>query len=329
MRVLVTGGAGYIGSVLVPALLERGYEARVVDTALFGTAHLPEAAEVVVGDILSFDDQWLDGVEAVIHLAGISNDPMAELCPSVNYLVNAAGTAIVAQRAKKAGISRFVFASTCSVYGSTNGDELDEDHPASPCFPYAISKLMGERALFCLADDGFRPIILRKGTVGGWSPRMRYDLVANTMVKTALTQRRIVVHNPALWRPLIDIKDVASAYVRALDAHPSLTGVFNIAYDNFTIGRLADEVAATLRVYAVNVPIEILRRQDLRNYRVSTQRAHDVLDFRATVSMEQSIELMVRHALEGDATDFDNPIYTNVEWMKLKMAEGRMVGAVA
>jgi len=274
MRVLVTGGAGYIGSVLVPALLERGYEVRVVDTALFGTAHLPEAAEVVVGDILSFDDQWLDGVETVIHLAGISNDPMAELCPSVNYLVNAAGTAIVAQRAKKAGISRFVFASTCSVYGSTNGDELDEDHPASPCFPYAISKLMGER-------------------------------------------------------PLIDIKDVASAYVRALDAHPSLTGVFNIAYDNFTIGRLADEVAATLRVYAVNVPIEILRRQDLRNYRVSTQRAHDVLDFRAAVSMEQSIELMVRHALEGDATDFDNPIYTNVEWMKLKMAEGHMVDAVA
>lgn len=329
MRVLVTGGAGYIGSVLVPALLERGYEVRVVDLGLFGTGHLPPQAELIEADALDFDEAWLDGVEAVIHLAGLSNDPMADFSPRLNYLYNAAAAAIAAQAAKAAGVNRFVLASSCSVYGLNDVAEVDEEHPVSPRFPYAVSKLMAERALLCLADETFHPIVLRKGTVVGWSPRMRYDLAANVMVKTALTQKKIVVHNPSLWRPFIDVRDVAGAYIRALDADPSLTGVFNIALDNFSIGRLADAVAATLKEYGVYVPIEIQRRQDVRSYRVSLRKAQEVLDFHATVSMEDSVRVMLDHITAKEQDDFENLIYTNVEWLRANIANLNPASALA
>ena len=321
MRVLVTGGAGYIGSTLVPVLLQQGYEVRVVDIGLFGTSHLPKEAEVIAGSVVNFDETWLDGVEAVIHLAGISNDPMAEFSPVLNYVDNAAGTAIVAQAAKKAGISRFVFASTCSVYGFTDNRELDEEASARSNFPYAVSKLMGERALACLSDDHFRPIILRKGTVGGWSPRMRYDLVVNTMVKTALVDGRIVVHNASLCRPLLDVRDAAAAYVKALNADPFLTGIFNVAHSNYTIGRLAEEVAEALRECQIDVSIETQSRWDSRNYRVSLQKAQELLGFRATISINQCVKDIVERVYFGQNADFDNPLYMNVEWMKLIMAE--------
>jgi nucleoside-diphosphate-sugar epimerase len=325
MRVLVTGGAGYIGSVLVPTLIERGYQVRVVDLGLFGTGHLPAEAEVIQADVVDFDQQWLKDVDAVIHLAGLSNDPMADFSPRLNYLYNAASAAIIAHAAKGAGISRFIFASTCSVYGLNDSTEVDEEHPVCPRFPYSVSKVMAERALLCLSDQDFRPIILRKGTVVGWSPRMRYDLAANVMVKTALTQKKIVVHNPSLWRPFVDVKDVAVAYVRALDAAPALTGIFNIAHDNFTIGRLADAVATTLKEYGIRVPVETERRQDLRSYRVSLRKAYDVLDFRTAISMEESVKIMLDHILSNEQADFDNPIYTNVEWLRMNMVKTRTV----
>lgn len=316
MRVLVTGGAGYVGAVLVPTLLERGYEVRVVDLGLFGADHLPPEAELIQADVLDFDDAWLEGVGAVIHLAGLSNDPMADFSPRLNYLYNASSAAIAAHATKAAGIGRFIFASSCSVYGLNDAAEVDEDHPVSPRFPYAVSKLMAERALLCLADETFHPIILRKGTVVGWSPRMRYDLAANVMLKSALTQGRITVHNPSLWRPFIDVRDAAGAYVRALDADPALEGVFNIARDNFTIGRLADAVAATLKARGILVPVEIQRRQDLRSYRVSLRKAHEALDFRAAISMEESVAAMLDHITRDEQADFENLIYTNVEWLR-------------
>ena len=329
MRVLVSGGAGYIGSVLVPVLIERGCQVRIVDLGLFGTDHICPDAELIRADVVDFDPDWLDGVDAVVHLGGLSNDPMADFSPKLNYLYNAAGTAVVAQAAKRAGVSRFIFASTCSVYGLNDSAEVAEDHQVSPRFPYAVSKLMAERALLCLADDQFRPIILRKGTVVGWSPRMRYDLAANMMVKTALTDKRIVVHNPSLWRPFIDVRDVAVAYVRALDADLSLTGVFNVARDNFTIGRLADAVATTLKEFGVYVPVEIHRRQDVRSYRVSLRKAHEILDFRAAVSMEDSVRVMLDHVLANEQADFDNLIYTNVEWLRLNLDKSGQVERMA
>src|SRR2546427_5808884 len=232
VKVLITGGAGYVGSVLTRVLIDRGHRVAVVDCGFFGLDHVDPRAEIIEGSILSFALQWLNGVYAVVHLAGLSNDPMAAFSPSLNYMLNAGGAAIVAQATKDAGIRRFVFSSTCSVYGRDESGPLNEEHATNPPFPYAISKLMAERLLDCLTDDRFRPIILRKGTVVGWSPRMRFDLVVNAMVKTALVQRKIVVHNPTLWRPLIDVEDACEAYVCALDAPLAVTGVFTISNPN-------------------------------------------------------------------------------------------------
>ena len=316
MRVLVTGGAGYVGSVLVPVLLDRGYRVRVVDCSMFGLAHVDPRAEVIAGDVLTFENFWLEDVDAVIHLAGLSNDPMAAFSPSLNYVLNAAGTAVVAHAAKEAGVARFILSSTCSVYGLNDASEIDEEHPAEPSFPYAVSKLMAERCLACLTDDGFRPIVLRKGTVVGWSPRMRFDLVTNAMIKSAFTEKVITVHNPSLWRPLIDVEDAARAYLRALDADLSVTGIFNIASENYTIGRLADEVASTLREFDIDVPLVINRREDLRSYRVSTSKAALILDFRPSISMRETVRRIVNNIMATSLSNFNDPLYHNVEQMK-------------
>lgn len=315
MRALLTGGAGYIGAVLIPMMLQRGYEVRVVDNGMFGYEALPPGIDLIKADVLDFKSEWLDGVDVVLHLAGLSNEPMAELFPHTNYLTNAAGTGIVAEAAKKAGIRRFIFASTCSVYGFADTAFVDEETPSKPVFPYAISKLMAERALECMADESFRPIMLRKGTVVGWSPRMRFDLVVNTMIKTAITQKKVVVHNPSLWRPLLDVQDAAEAYLRAIDAEDDVTGKFNIAYDNYTIGRLADEVVEVLNEFNIKVQMDIQHRKDVRSYRVSTQKASTVLDYRPRISMKESARRIVRNILM-DKIDINSSKYVNVEWMK-------------
>jgi nucleoside-diphosphate-sugar epimerase len=322
MRVLVTGGAGYIGSVLTRVLLDRGFEVRVVDRGLFGLDHLDPRAELIAADILDFDKDWLDGVAAVIHLAGLSNDPMAAFSPSLNYLLNAAGAAIVAQATKDAGISRFIFSSTCSVYGIDDGEPLDEDHPTKPPFPYAISKLMAERLLACLTDEQFRPIILRKGTVVGWSPRMRFDLVTNAMVKMALTDRTIVIHNPALWRPLIDVEDACGAYLRALEADPMVTGVFNIAARNYTLQELGASVAETLKKFGVNAVIQTEHRVDLRSYRVQTEKAARVLNFRPHKAMSATVHDIMTNLISHSIVHLDDPRYYNIRQMERLMARG-------
>ncbi len=316
MRLLVTGGAGYVGSVLVPMLIDRGYDVRIVDIGMFGTGHVDPRAELIQGDVLDFQPSWLDGVDGGVHLAGLSNDPMAAFSPNLNYLLNASGTAIVAHAAKEAGLRRFVFGSTCSVYGLNDSAEVNEDHDVNPSFPYAVSKLMGERCVTCLADDDFRPIILRKGTVVGWSPRMRFDLVTNAMVKSAVTQGRITVHNASLWRPVIDVTDAARAYIKALEAEPTVTGIFNIAARNYSIGELAEVVAETLREFDIRVLLVMDHRQDVRSYRVSTQRATRLLKFRAHVPMKETVRRIMRQLNLGMVSDFEDPCYYNVEQMK-------------
>jgi nucleoside-diphosphate-sugar epimerase len=324
VRVLVTGGAGYVGSALTHTLLDEGFRVRVVDCGFFGLDHVDSRAEVIAGSILDFAGEWLNGVDAVVHLAGLSNDPMAAFSPSLNYMLNAGGAAIVAQATKEAGIRRFVFSSTCSVYGLDDGDPLDEDHPTNPPFPYAISKLMAERMLACLTDDQFRPIILRKGTVVGWSPRMRFDLVTNAMVKSALTQNRIVIHNPALWRPLIDVEDACHAYVRALVADLSVAGVFNISSHNYTLDELGAIVVENLESFGVRPAVEIQNRPDLRSYRVRTDKAAEILKFRPKKPMAQTVREVAANAMKRPAGDLEHSRYYNIRQMERLMADGHL-----
>lgn len=316
MRILVAGGAGYVGSVLCHQLLERGHKVRVLDLGLFGTEHLPSGVELIAGDVLGCREESLAGLDAVINLAGLSNDPMADFSPGLNYKLNAAAAAFLAQLCKRAGVRRFVQGSTCSVYGFSHTKEVDEDWPAKPQFPYAVSKLMAEKALWCLEDEEFRPIILRKATVVGWSPRMRYDLVVNTMVKTALTSGRIIVHNAGLWRPLVDVQDAARAYVRAVESPLELSGTFNITYANFTVGTIARRVVEAMADHGVEVTLQVEHRDDPRSYRVSNRRARERLGFTARVPIYDCVADILERINGGIHSDLDNPRYVNIEWIK-------------
>ena len=185
MRLLVAGGAGYVGSALIPRLLESGYMVDVVDLFWFGN-NLPAETGLLSKDLFDVTVEDLQDYDQVIFLAGLSNDPMAEFSPSKNFVYNAAAPAYLAYMAKKAGVKRYVYASSCSVYGYTVNELYDETRPVASSYPYGISKLQGEQAVMNLMDERFSVIALRKGTISGYSPRMRLDLIVNTMFRTAL-----------------------------------------------------------------------------------------------------------------------------------------------
>src|SRR6266478_1014910 len=196
MRLLIAGGAGYVGSALIPRLLERGYLVDVVDLFWFGNS-LPEETGILNKDLFDVTVDDLKEYDQVVFLAGLSNDPMAEYSPNKNFVYNAAAPAYLAYTAKKAGVKRYIYASSCSVYGYTENDLYDETRPVSSTYPYGISKLQGEQAVMQLADDKFSVIALRKGTISGYSPRMRFDLIVNTMFKCAMKDRTININNPS------------------------------------------------------------------------------------------------------------------------------------
>lgn len=314
MKVLIAGGAGYLGSLLVPNLLERGYEVTVVDLLWFGN-HLPPEVTLLRKDVLDLTEEEVAGHEQVVFLAGVSNDPMAEYSPSANFIYNGAAPAYLAYLARRAGVRRFVYGSSCSIYGYSTDALCAEDEPTVCHYPYGISKLQGERACLQLGDEGFSVISLRKGTICGWSPRMRLDLVINTMFRTALSEGRIVVRNPAIWRPVLAIRDAVAAYVRALEAAPDVSGVFNVASDNYTVGELGDRVKeAVEKRLDHRIDLRIHDEHDLRSYKVSTEKATRVLGFHPRHDVLSIVDELFAHLPE--IGDWDDPRYYNIEVFK-------------
>src|ERR1700726_1934616 len=241
MKILCAGGAGYIGNVLIPKLLDRGYKVDVVDLFWFGN-HLPRQVGILSSDLFHLSVEDLEPYQQVIFLAGLSNDPMAEYSPSKNFIFNAAAPAYLAYIAKRAKVKRYIYASSCSVYGYTENELYDETRPVSSSYPDGISKLQGEQAALQLQNEQFSVICLGKGTISGYSPRMRLCLIVNTMFKTALRDGVITVNNPSIWRPILSIEDAATAYIRAVEANAKISGVFNLASGNYTVGEVADVV---------------------------------------------------------------------------------------
>lgn len=314
MRILVAGGAGYIGSSLIPKLLERGYDVDVVDLFWFGN-YLPPEVRIVHRDIFDLQVGDLKEYEQVIFLAGLSNDPMAEFSPSKNFVFNAAAPAYLCYIAKQARVRRYVYASSCSVYGYTENELFDEDQPVSSAYPYGISKLQGERAVMQLVDDDFSVIALRKGTVSGYSPRMRFDLIVNTMFKSAMKDGIIRVNNPAIWRPILSMEDACMAYVRAVEASESISGIFNIASGNHTVGEVADLVKSTIeQELRTKVALEINHIKDIRNYKVSIERARNILSFHP----HHNVRSITGNLIENmdKCKDWDNPGYYNIQVFK-------------
>lgn len=327
--ILLTGGAGYIGSVLVQKLLDKGHKVRIFDRFFFGREHLPKHRnlELVSGDIRTFDQKNLFAVDTVIHLAALSNDPTAEFNPKANHEINFLATKRLANFAKRAGVGKFVYASSCSVYYTTSaknrGKLFTEETKVFPKAPYSNSKWLSENYLVSMSSPTFSPVILRAGTVYGYSPRMRYDLVVNTMTKDALSKKSIIVTAKGLqWRPIVDIGDLVNAYCQVVEApDDKLSGqIFNVVFDNFQVKEIARQIHIALDGNAkVHIDNVMTNFRD-RSYRASPTKIEKVLKFKAKKSPEVSVREMVQLLRKNNMMDFDNPKYYNINWM-LTLAE--------
>ena len=322
MKILIAGGAGYVGSLLIPVLLEHGYEVDVIDLLWFGN-HLPPGVKVICRDLLECKEDDLKGYDQVIFLAGLSNDPMAEFDPSGNFLSNGALPSYLAYIAKRAGVKRFIYGSSCSVYGYTVNQLYGEESPVTCGYPYGISKLQGERGVLQLQDQQFSVIALRKGTVCGYSPRMRMDLIVNTMFKSAMTQGQVTVNNASIWRPIFDIRDAAMAYLRSIQADYSINGVFNVTSGNYTVGHVGDMVKHRVeKLTGRKVGIQIKQVQDFRNYKVTIEKAKTLLGFQPQYSVEDIIEDLFAHV--DSYGDFNQDNYYNIRVFQKLVAEQRL-----
>jgi nucleoside-diphosphate-sugar epimerase len=328
VHVLVTGGGGYIGLELCRQLLERGDRVRVLDRFFFGDAPLAELAEraegrltVVHGDVRELDDAWLEGIDGVSHLAGLSNDPTAEYNPAANWEMNAVATQRLAEACARRGIARFVFGSSASLYDGIGPGMFDERTEVRPRGAYSISKKFAEDALLALAGERFAPAILRQGTVYGWSPRMRFDLVVNTFLKDAVTAGKLYLHGGGWqWRPLVEVGDVARAHVVCLSAPlDAVRGeIYNVMQENYQVRQLAMLVAGSLSLRGRQVTLEEAPLPKLvRDYRMSNLKLTQRLGFTPAVTVLESIDVMLQRLPLDDVAWLANPRWYNIAWMSV------------
>jgi len=334
MRVLLTGHEGYIGTILVPWLWARNHEVVGLDSGLFRECTLRSAIRPVPTirkDVRDVELGDLDGVEAVIHLAGLSNDPLGNLNPRLTFEINHEAAVRLAELAKRAGVRRFLYASTCSVYGAAGDDMLDENSAFNPVTPYAESKVRSELDLRRLADRTFCPVYLRAATAYGVSPLLRFDLAVNNLVAWAATTGRVFLKSLGTsWRPLVHIEDIALAYITLL--HAPEEKVHNQA---FNIGRTEEnyrisDVAEIVRQAVPNTRIEFApdASPDLRNYRVSCDRiARELPEYRTHWTVAHGVEEVYQAIADtGLSSDhFEGPRYNRIAYLKQLLAQGRVV----
>lgn len=274
MRVLVTGHQGYLGSVMVPVLQTRGHDVVGLDSGLFAGCVLgpapidPPSFDVDLRDVT---EQHLGGFDAVIHLAALSNDPLGSLAPEITYEINHRASVRLAHLAKQAGVQRFLYASTCSVYGSAGNELVTEAAPLRPLTPYAESKVRVEEDVAALADSGFSPVFLRNATAFGFSPRLRADIVLNNLVGTAMLTGTVrVLSDGTPWRPLVHAQDIAAAFACALTAPVDRIhcAAYNVGTEinNVTVAQIAEAAAAAVPDSRVLITGET--GADPRSYRV-------------------------------------------------------------
>jgi nucleoside-diphosphate-sugar epimerase len=296
MHVLVTGGAGYVGAVLVPKLLARGHRVTVLDLYIFGDQVLKAVSghpglREIKGDIRDrrLLERALSGVDAIIHLACISNDPSFELNPELGKSINYDAFFPLVEVAKDRGVSRFIYASSSSVYGIKEEENVTEDLPLQPLTDYSKYKALCEDVLLNAQAPGFTCLILRPATVCGYSPRLRLDLAVNILTNLAVNTGRITVFGGAQKRPNIHIGDVTDLYVRSLEwPEQSIAGqVFNAGYENHTVAQLADMVAGVVgrdKVEIVTTPTD-----DHRSYHISSERIKRMLGFEPAHTVEEAV----------------------------------------
>lgn len=325
-RVLVTGGAGYVGAVLVPRLLEDGYEVRVLDLCLYGEDVLPThpRLELVKGDLReaalvarSVRDQG-----AVIHLACISNDPSFELDPELGRSINFDAFGPLVEASVDAGVRRFVYASSSSVYGISDQPDVTEAHALNPLTDYSRFKRDCEPILLSRASESFAPVVIRPATVCGYSPRLRLDLTVNILTNHAVTHRRIKVFGGSQRRPNIHIDDIVDLYRRLLElpAETISGGVYNAGYQNHTVAEIAEIVKGVVEAELPELaPIEIVTTDsdDLRSYHICSDKIREELGFSPRRTIEDAVRDLCAAFREGKIPDsMSDDVYFNVERMQ-------------
>ncbi len=325
MRILVTGGAGYIGSVLVPRLLAGGHEVRVLDRMFWGVpAYAGEpGVELINADVRRMPEGVLDGIDAVDHLAGFSNDPTSEYSPDANWQMNAVATETLAALCRASGVKRLVFGSSCSLYdGADRGEELlDEESAIHPRGAYATSKRYAEEALLSAAGGEFEPVILRQATVFGASQRMRFDLVVNSFVKDALVRQRLTLHGGGrMWRPLVAVNDLADAHIACLEAPSEAVAgeTFNVVGENHQVRELAEVVAAALVRLGKPVALEDGPLPKIvRNYKCTGAKLRERLGLRFPTTPAIAVQELVDRWGSTPIEQFGHPKFYNIAWMEL------------
>ncbi len=316
-RVLVTGGAGTIGSALVPLLLDQGCQVRVLDLLIYGSEALDHwlqhpGLELIQGDFRRADlvERALQGVDAVVHLGAIVADQACDLDPEITRQVNLLASRMIAEMAKRMGVRRFIFAGTASVYGASDA-LLDEDSIISPVTLYARTKAEAERELLMLADERFCPVSLRFSTVYGLSRRYRFDLVVNLLTAKAVVEGIITIHGGDQWRAFVHVQDVARGILAALEApSPRVRGeVFNVGSDgqNYTIAQLGEIIQRLVpEAHIVTQAVA-----DIQNYRVNFDKIHRQLGFTPRWSIEQGIQQVIDALRSGTIPDYKSANYNN------------------
>jgi nucleoside-diphosphate-sugar epimerase len=307
MKILVTGGCGYKGHVLIPKLLACGHQVVAFDIQWFGNFLEPHSKlEIVKGDVRNVDEVPLDGTDCIIHLASIANDPCGDLDPKLTWEVSALATMQLADKAKRLGIKRFIYASSGSVYGIKEEEQVTEDLELKPISEYNKTKMVAERVLLSYKDDMVVQII-RPATVCGYSPRMRLDVSVNLLTIHALSKGKITVFGGKQVRPNIHIDDLIDMYIHLID-HPEFTGIYNAGFENISILDIAKLVTKH-----VPVEIEITESNDPRSYRVNSDRILNT-GFEPKKGVENAILEIIEKYNSGILKDEDK--FHNLKWMQ-------------
>lgn len=320
-HVLVTGGAGYVGACLVPALLARGYRVTVLDLYLYGddlfAEHRGPALTEVVGDIRDPQAvaEALEGCDAVIHLACISNDPSYDLDPALGRSINYDAFRPLVRAAKSAGVKRFVYASSSSVYGIKAERDVHEDLPLEPLTDYSKYKALCEEVLAEEREPGFTTVTVRPSTVCGWSKRLRLDLVVNILAAHAWHNKKIRVFGGDQMRPNIHISDMVAVYLDLLEqpAEAIDGDVFNAGYENRTVRELAEVVRSTV---GGDIDVEIVPTDDNRSYHVSAEKMRRMLGFTPQFTIEDAVRDLCEAFSAGKVGAMNDPVYHNIQRMR-------------
>ena len=307
-KILVTGATGYKGSVLVPKLLEKGYQVVAFDTQWFGnflSAH--RNLTVIKGDIRDTDTIPFENIDTIIHLASVANDPCGDLNPKLTWEISALATMQLADRAKRHGIKQFVYASSGSVYGIKQEDQVTEDLTLEPISEYNKTKMVAERVLLSYKDD-MRVQIVRPATVCGVSPRMRLDVSVNMLTMQALLNRRITVFGGEQIRPNIHIDDITDLYIYMLENPDKTTGIFNAGFENISILDIAKMIKEK-----IDCDIVITPSNDHRSYRINSDRLCST-GFHPSKTVSNAINEIITAFDEGFLKD--DPSFYNLKWMQ-------------